>query len=53
LADKVTVAIHAEAESGFHKAKLQKGVMEPLREADLIEQHTHVISSVPEEHAML
>jgi hypothetical protein len=37
LAGKVTVAIHAEAEKGFDKAKLQNGVMEPLREANLIE----------------
>jgi hypothetical protein len=37
LAGKVTVTIHAEAEKGFDKAKLQNGVMEPLREADLIE----------------
>lgn len=37
LAGKVTVAIHAEAEKGFDKAKLQNGVMEPLREADLID----------------
>ncbi|MFN4261830.1 MAG: hypothetical protein ACK4RK_21320, partial [Gemmataceae bacterium] len=37
LAGKVTVSIHAESENGFDKAKLQNGVMEPLREADLIE----------------
>ena len=37
LAGKVTVTIHAEAENGFDKAKLQNGVLEPLREADLIE----------------
>jgi hypothetical protein len=37
LAGKVRVTIHAESEKGFDKAKLQNGVMEPLREADLIE----------------
>jgi len=37
MAGKVTVSIHAESEKGFDKAKLQNGVMEPLREADLIE----------------
>jgi len=37
LAGKVTLTIHAESENGFDKAKLQNGVMEPLREADLIE----------------
>lgn len=37
LAGKVTVSIHAECDKGFDKAKLQNGVMEPLREADLIE----------------
>jgi hypothetical protein len=37
LAGKVQVTIHAESEKGFDKAKLQNGVMEPLREADLIE----------------
>ena len=37
LAGKVTVTVHAEAEKGFDKAKLQNGVLEPLREADLIE----------------
>jgi hypothetical protein len=31
------VTIHAESEKGFDKAKLQNGVLEPLREADLIE----------------
>jgi hypothetical protein len=37
LAGKVTVTIHAESEKGFDKAKLQNGVMEPLREANLID----------------
>src|SRR5262249_18742978 len=37
LAGKVQVTIHAESEKGFEKSKLQNGVMEPLREADLIE----------------
>src|SRR5262249_53258374 len=35
LAGKVKVTIRAESENGFDKAKLQNGVMEPLREADL------------------
>ncbi len=35
-AGKVEVSIRAEAASGFDKNKLQNGVMEPLREADLI-----------------
>jgi hypothetical protein len=37
LAGKVRVTIRAESETGFDKGKLQNGVMEPLREADLIE----------------
>ena len=37
LAGKVTVTIRAESEKGFDKGKLQNGVLEPLREADLIE----------------
>ena len=36
-AQKVTVTLHAESAKGFDKAKLQNGVIEPLREADLIE----------------
>jgi hypothetical protein len=36
MAGKVTVTLYAESESGFDKSKLQNGVMEPLREADLI-----------------
>jgi hypothetical protein len=37
LAGKVKVTIRAESEKGFDKSKLQNGVLEPLREADLIE----------------
>ncbi len=37
LAGKMKVTTWAESEKGFDKAKLQNGVMEPLREADLIE----------------
>ena len=37
LAGKVNVTLRAESEKGFDKSKLQNGVMEPLREADLIE----------------
>jgi hypothetical protein len=36
MAGKVEVSIRAEAAGGFDKNKLQNGVMEPLREADLI-----------------
>ena len=37
LAGRVDVTIRAESEKGFDKAKLHNGVLEPLREADLIE----------------
>jgi hypothetical protein len=37
MAGKVSVTIHAESAEGFDKGKLNNGVMEPLREADLIE----------------
>jgi uncharacterized protein len=37
LAGKVTVTVKAEKADGLDKAKLQNGVMEPLREADLIQ----------------
>jgi hypothetical protein len=37
LAGKVNLTVRAESEKGFDKAKLQNGVLEPLREADLIE----------------
>jgi hypothetical protein len=36
LAGKVTVTVHAESPEGFDKGKLQNGVLEPLRESDLI-----------------
>jgi hypothetical protein len=34
---KVNVNIRAESEVGFDKSRLQNGVLEPLREADLIQ----------------
>ncbi len=37
MAGSVAVSIRAESDKGFDKAKLQNGVLEPLREADLIE----------------
>lgn len=37
MAGQVTVTVKAQSETGFDKSKLQNGVMEPLREADLIE----------------
>jgi Protein of unknown function (DUF499) len=37
MSGEVSVSIHAESEKGFDKGKLQNGVLEPLREADLIE----------------
>jgi hypothetical protein len=37
LAGKVTLTIHAESEGGFDQNRLRNGVLEPLREADLIE----------------
>jgi hypothetical protein len=36
MAGKVEVSIRAESQTGFDKSKLQNGVLEPLREADLI-----------------
>lgn len=36
LAGKVTVTVKAEKEDGFDKGKIQNGVIEPLKEADLI-----------------
>jgi hypothetical protein len=33
----VNVTLRAESEKGFDKGRLQNGVLEPLREADLIE----------------
>lgn len=37
MAGKVDVSVHAESDKGFDMGKLQNGVLEPLREADLIE----------------
>jgi Protein of unknown function (DUF499) len=37
MAGSVTVTVHAKKEAGFDKSKLQNGVLEPLREADLIQ----------------
>ncbi len=37
MAGKVQVTVDAESPDGFDKSKLQNGVLEPLREADLIE----------------
>jgi len=37
MAGTVTVNIAAESEEGFDRGKLQNGVLEPLREANLIE----------------
>jgi hypothetical protein len=37
MAGTVEVTIHAESQDGFDKGRLQNGVLEPLREADLIE----------------
>jgi hypothetical protein len=37
LAGKVTVTVRADSATGFDKGKLQNGVLEPLRESDLIE----------------
>ena len=37
MAGQVKVTIHAESTDGFDKGKLNNGVMEPLRQADLIE----------------
>ncbi len=36
LAGKVTVIVRADSAEGFDKNKLQNGVLEPLRESDLI-----------------
>ena len=36
LAGKVNVTVRAESAEGFDKSKLQNGVLEPLRESDLI-----------------
>lgn len=37
LAGKINVSVRAESEKGFDKSKLQNGVIEPLKEADLID----------------
>ena len=37
MAGKVAITVKAEAETGFDKSKLNNGVLEPLREANLIE----------------
>jgi len=37
MAGTVKVTVHAESSEGFDKSKLQNGVLEPLREVDLIE----------------
>lgn len=37
LAGKVSVTLRAESQKGFDRSKLQNGVLEPLKEADLIE----------------
>ena len=37
MAGKVAVTVKAESETGFDKSKLNNGVLEPLREANLIE----------------
>jgi Protein of unknown function (DUF499) len=37
MSGKLSVNVHAESAAGFDKGKLQNGVIEPLREADLIE----------------
>jgi hypothetical protein len=36
MAGKVTVTLRAESEEGFDRSKLQNGVLEPLKEANLI-----------------
>lgn len=36
LAGKVSVTVRADSAEGFDKGKLQNGVLEPLRESDLI-----------------
>lgn len=37
MAGKMRVTMHTDSAMGFEKSKLLNGVMEPLREADLIE----------------
>ena len=37
MSGSVSVSVRAEAANGFNKAKLENGVMEPLREAGLLD----------------
>lgn len=37
MAGRVTVTLRAESATGFDQSKLNNGVLEPLREADLIQ----------------
>ena len=37
MAGQVKLSVHAESDKGFDKSKLENGVLEPLREANLIE----------------
>jgi hypothetical protein len=37
LAGKVSVTVRADSAQGFDRSKLQNGVLEPLRESDLLE----------------
>jgi hypothetical protein len=37
MSGKVAVSVRAESDQGFDKSKLQNGVLEPLKEADLIQ----------------
>jgi len=37
LAGKVTIIVRAESAEGLDRSRLQNGVFEPLREADLLE----------------
>ena len=37
MAGKVSVSVRAEKQGGFDNSKLQNGVIEPLREAELID----------------
>ena len=37
MAGKVSVSVRADSEKGFDKSKLENGVLEPLREADLVQ----------------
>jgi len=37
LSGEVRVTIHAEKVDGFDRSKLQNGIIEPLKESDLLE----------------